>query len=45
MTGKFFGDYLRERIFGPLKMDTARIIGSKEDIIANRASGYRLVEG
>jgi CubicO group peptidase (beta-lactamase class C family) len=43
-SGKFYGDVLRERVFAPLKMDTARVI-SEDDIIANRAAGYRLVKG
>ncbi len=44
VTGKFYGDLLRERIFGPLEMTTARII-SESDIIPNRADGYLLVKG
>jgi CubicO group peptidase (beta-lactamase class C family) len=44
VTGKFYGDYLRERVFEPLGMRTARII-SERDLVANRASGYQLVEG
>ncbi|HKQ09523.1 MAG TPA: serine hydrolase domain-containing protein [Blastocatellia bacterium] len=43
-TGKFYGDLLKERIFAPLDMTTARII-SEADIIPNRAAGYRLVKG
>jgi CubicO group peptidase (beta-lactamase class C family) len=42
--GKFYGDFLRERVFAPLGMDTARII-NEEEIIANRAAGYRLSKG
>jgi len=42
ITGKFYGDFLAERIFKPLGMNTARII-SEEDIVQNRAAGYRLV--
>ena len=42
--GKFYGDQLRERVFGPAGMTTARVI-SEEDIIPNRAAGYRLVRG
>ena len=41
VTGKFYGDLLKERIFTPLGMTTARII-NEADIIANRAAGYRL---
>ena len=44
VTGKFYGDFLRERIFQPLKMTTARVI-SEADIIPNRAAGYRLENG
>jgi len=44
VTGKFYGDFLQERIFQPLGMTTTRII-SEADIIPNRAAGYRLVEG
>jgi D-alanyl-D-alanine carboxypeptidase len=39
--GRFYGDLLRERIFAPLGMRTARII-SEADIVPNRAEGYRL---
>ena len=42
VTGRFYGDLLRERIFTPLGMRTARII-SEADIVPNRADGYRLV--
>ncbi len=44
VTGQFYGDFLQERIFRPLKMDTTRII-SEADIVPNRAAGYRLVKG
>jgi CubicO group peptidase (beta-lactamase class C family) len=44
VTGKFYGDFLQERIFRPLGMSTARII-SEADIVPNRAAGYRLVKG
>lgn len=44
LTGKFYGDFLRERIFTPLGMRTARVM-SETDIIPNRAAGYRLSEG
>jgi CubicO group peptidase (beta-lactamase class C family) len=44
VTGKFYGDFLQERIFKPLDMNTTRII-SEADIIPNRAAGYRLVKG
>jgi len=41
VTGVFYGDLLRQEIFGPLGLRTARII-SEADIVANRAAGYRL---
>ena len=44
ITGKFYGDFLAERIFQPLGMKTARVI-SEADIVPNRAAGYRLVKG
>lgn len=44
VTGKFYGDFLQERIFKPLGMTTARVI-SEADIVPNRAAGYRLVAG
>ena len=44
VTGKFYGDFLQERIFNPLGMTTTRII-SEEDIVPNRAAGYQLVKG
>ena len=44
VTGKFYGDFLEERIFQPLGMNTTRII-SEADIVPNRAAGYRLVKG
>jgi CubicO group peptidase (beta-lactamase class C family) len=44
VTGEFYGDFLQQRIFHPLDMQTTRII-SEADIIPNRASGYRLVKG
>jgi CubicO group peptidase (beta-lactamase class C family) len=44
VTGTFYGDLLRERIFRPLGMRTARII-SEADIVPNRADGYRLERG
>jgi CubicO group peptidase (beta-lactamase class C family) len=44
VTGQFYGDFLEQRIFTPLEMTSSRII-SEADIIPNRASGYRLVDG
>jgi CubicO group peptidase (beta-lactamase class C family) len=44
VTGQFYGDYLRERVFEPLDMRTARVI-SERDIVPNRAAGYQLADG
>ena len=44
VSGKFYGDFLQEHIFGPLGMNSTRII-NEPDIIPNRAAGYRLVKG
>jgi CubicO group peptidase (beta-lactamase class C family) len=44
VTGRFYGDFLQERIFRPLGMTTTRVM-SEADIIPNRAAGYRLVKG
>jgi CubicO group peptidase (beta-lactamase class C family) len=44
VTGEFYGDFLKRKIFEPLGMSTARII-DEADIIPNRAAGYRLVDG
>ena len=44
VSGKFYGDFLQERVFKPLGMTTARVI-SEADIVPNRAAGYRLVNG
>ena len=44
VTGKFYGEFLRERIFLPAGMTSARII-NEADIVANRAAGYRVVDG
>ncbi len=44
VSGKFYGDFLQERVFTPLGMSTARVI-SEADIVPNRAAGYRLVNG
>ena len=44
VTGKFYGDFLQERIFKKLGMNNTRII-SEADIIPNRAAGYQLVKG
>jgi len=42
VSGKFYGDFLRERIFGPLGMSSTRII-SEEDIVPKRVAGYRII--
>src|SRR4051812_26615507 len=44
VTGKFYGDFLQERIFKKLGMTSTRII-NEADIIPNRAAGYHLVKG
>jgi CubicO group peptidase (beta-lactamase class C family) len=44
VSGKFYGDFLQERVFKPLGMSTARVI-SETDIVPNRAAGYRSVNG
>jgi CubicO group peptidase (beta-lactamase class C family) len=44
VTGEFYGDFLQQRIFHPLDMQTTRII-SEADIVPNRSAGYRLVKG
>jgi N-acyl-D-amino-acid deacylase len=44
VSGSFYGDVLRDRVFKPLGMSTARVI-SEADIVANRAAGYRLERG
>jgi CubicO group peptidase (beta-lactamase class C family) len=41
VTGSFYADYLQERIFKPLGMNSTRLI-SDADIIPNRSSGYEL---
>jgi N-acyl-D-amino-acid deacylase len=43
-SGSFYGDVLRDRVFQPLGMTTARVI-SEADIVPNRAAGYELVKG
>ena len=40
-SGQFYGDVLRDQVFKPLGMTTARVI-SEEEIVMNRAAGYRL---
>jgi CubicO group peptidase (beta-lactamase class C family) len=43
-SGQFYGDVLREQVFKPLGMRTARVI-SESDIVPNRAAGYSLDDG
>jgi CubicO group peptidase (beta-lactamase class C family) len=42
VTGQFYGDYLKERVFQLLGMRTARVI-SESDIVPNRAAGYQVL--
>ena len=44
VTGMSYGDFLRERIFAPLRMNATRVFTWK-DIVPGRASGYDLVDG
>lgn len=44
VSGRFYGDVVKDRVFVPLGMTTARII-SEEDIVLHRVAGYRLVNG
>jgi CubicO group peptidase (beta-lactamase class C family) len=44
VSGQFYGDLLRDRVFRPLGMDTARVI-SEADIVPHRAAGYEMVKG
>ncbi len=44
VTGRFYGDLLRDSVFGPLGMRDSRVI-SEADIVPNRAAGYRLEKG
>ena len=44
VTGTFYGDWLRERIFQPLGMGSARVI-SESELVPNRAAGYEMVRG
>jgi CubicO group peptidase (beta-lactamase class C family) len=41
VTGVFYGDFLRDHLFRPLGMRTARV-NSDADIVPNRAAGYYL---
>jgi CubicO group peptidase (beta-lactamase class C family) len=44
VTGKFWFDFVKERIFDPLDMTSTRLIGT-EDVVPNRVNGYRMVNG
>lgn len=44
VSGMFYGDFLRERIFRPLGVSATRII-SEADIVPGRVNGYRIVDG
>ncbi len=44
VTGKFWLDVVKERIFDPLGMTSTRLI-SPDDIIVNRVSGYQMIKG
>ncbi len=44
VSGRFYGDLLRDSVFKPLGMNDSRII-SEADIVPNRADGYRLADG
>lgn len=44
VSGKFYGDFLKEKVFGPLGMTTAQVI-SEQAITPNRAGGYEYFNG
>lgn len=44
VSGEFYGDVLRKRIFAPAGMNGARII-SEAELVPYRAAGYELVDG
>jgi CubicO group peptidase (beta-lactamase class C family) len=44
VTGRYYVEFLRERIFAPLGMSTTRV-RSYAEIIPHRASGYDLING
>jgi CubicO group peptidase (beta-lactamase class C family) len=44
VSGEFYGDYLKKRVFEPLGMKSTRII-TEDEIVMNRAAGYRLDGG
>ena len=41
VSGEFYGDVLKSRVFAPLGMRTARVI-SERDLVPHRAAGYEL---
>src|SRR5882762_8709320 len=43
VAGMFYGDFLQQRVFGPLGMKQTRVISDK-DIVPNRAGGYEKAE-
>ena len=45
VSGRAFGDFLRERIFLPLKMSGTVAFEAKKNEVANRAFGHTLVDG
>ncbi|MEQ1352587.1 MAG: serine hydrolase domain-containing protein [Candidatus Acidiferrum sp.] len=44
VSGQFYGNFLEQRVFQPLHMDSTHII-SEENIVPHRSAGYRLVKG
>ncbi|MBA3949295.1 MAG: beta-lactamase family protein, partial [Acidobacteria bacterium] len=44
VSGRFYGDVLREGVFLPLDMRSARVI-TESEIVPHRAAGYRLENG
>lgn len=44
VSGRFYGDVLREEVFLPLDMRSARVI-TEADIVPHRAAGYQLEDG
>jgi CubicO group peptidase (beta-lactamase class C family) len=44
VSGRFYGDELRDRVFTALGMPSAEVV-SESDIVLNRVAGYELVDG
>ncbi len=44
LSGEYHGDFLGKRVLQPLGMTATRVI-SEDDVVPNRAAGYRLVKG